>query len=1009
VKLIRFLLIALATAFILALVLVGAAFAPPVQTWFARMELLDQPGVQGSLGSLSASLGKVEVEDVDLQFGGIVLKMPLLQARLPMVEAVWHKKILVGTVVAKGWTLDLSGVRDRELEVPAQAVAEGPGPASVAPVTPERRAALALGGVLAGRMLPFDSSLDGVDLDGDVLVSASPGNAPVRFHVTATGGGMAKGREGSFVIDASRVPGTSDSPGASTSAHCQLTLSMDSPRTFDRAEVKADLSGTIGSQRVDITVAAAAAQTRGADGETYTVDLSRGDRHLATLLANFPDSSRRLSGKWKVDLRDADLAPFLSGRNLPSVAAAGTGNFDADAAFENVHAIGRLVTVASKLGMAEPVLDRLGIVTVDSRFDVTRGPHSFHVESLAASIACDRPVAVVTALQPFDLDWETGAVKVGNPHLDWVDVAIRDFPLERFPVLPGGVAFTAGSVHCEFTVHASDGGLSIRQTAPLSASGISMERSGRTVARDLELSVSMQADCGLKQWQFQWSPVAIDCGGRRLADIDAKGTRPSGVNQPLAFSGAWKADLDALASMPGLSWITGRAASGEFTGSLGSSSEIEVKAVVVGHDPTHTVSTTVNADEDANGAGELLAPMKVEFGASVSDISAEVSWGADSAEPRSEIKLSGDSVALGHLRLLAAPLAAAGGAALPDRASGTGAGWAQAGVRDRLPFWGDWVGRVAIAFEKLRTGDQDFADVGGTFEIDRNTVRLEGGHAELPSKNIAKLEGSILFDASGARPYVLTGSASALSKVDSALLLPARPGEDPVIEGHFTATAALSGTGVNLDDLVAGTQEEFQLDGTNGIIRLLRTDIADVIPEAKEPVSDTLGDVGNLVGSVLLGIKGHSIDPAKNKVGKIPETVINFTNQVAEIGYDRIAVTAIRGSDRSIRLAKLEMTSPDAHLKGTGTISYVRGVPVSMEPLSVELQLGVHDQLATLLSTVGLLSPGKDELGFSLLREPVRFGGTLDRIDDKPWHDLLAKAATQKPPADKKASSAGSR
>jgi hypothetical protein len=1003
-KFIRFLLTALATVAALAVLLVAAAFTPPLQTWFARMELLDQPGVQGSLGSLSASFGKLEVEDLKLQIDGNVLTLPSMQARLPLIRAIWHRQVLVEAIVAKDWTLDLSRLHEREADPTAPDTGAEADSASAPVVKPETKAVLAFGGILTGRKLPFDASLDGVDLEGDVLVVAVPGKAPVRVHVTVTGGGVAAGHQGVFVIDAARATEDANAPGDSATAHCHLVVSMDSPRTVDRIEIKADLSGTLGSQRVDLGLAAAAAKPAASGEEAYSVDLSRGDRHVATVLARFPPSSQRLSGTWKVDLRDADFAPFALGRPLPSLAASGDGQFDADVGFERVHALGRVAWVASRMEVVSPILSRLGTVSVDSQFDLTSSGQSLHIETLTASFAGERPAATVKALQPFDFDPRTGGIKVGNPQLDWLDVAIQGFPLTRLPMMPGGLSFGAGDAAGEFTLHSADGAYTMRAKAPFTAKNVSLLRSAAAVARNLDLAMAVSADFRAKQWQFQWSPITVDSDGHRLATIDAKGSLPLGANAAIAVSGSWKADLDALASLrsvPALNWVTGRSASGDFTGSVGAASELECKMVVVGHDASHTVNATVNADEDASGAGELLAPVKVAFGADVSDISVEATWAADKSEPRAEIKLTSDSVSLDHLRLLAAPLAAAGGVALPSRSSAGGASWSSAGVRDQAPFWGDWVGRLAVTFEKLRTGDQDLTDVGGSFEVDHGSVELEGGHAELPSKSMANIAGSVVFDAAGEHPYVLKGTASGLSNVDSALLLPPQPGDDPVIQGHFTVAGSISGTGINLDDLMGGTQEEFQLAGTNGILRLLRTNIADVIPEAKEPVSDSLGDAGNFVSSIL-GIKGHSIDPAKNKVGKIPEAVINITDQVGEIGYDTITVTAIRGSDRSIRLTNLEMTAPDEHLKGSGLITYVRGLPISAEPLSVELQLGVHDVLTKLLATAGLLSSGKDAIGYSLLREPIRFGGTLAHIDASQWHDLLAKAAVQNPSAEKK-------
>jgi len=973
------------------------------------MELLDQPGVQGSLGSLSAGFGRLEVEDLKLQGGGVVLTLPTLRASLPLIRAAWRKQVLVGSVMAKGWTLDLSRLRDREAPVPAGASGGDADSTAPAGAEPEKQAALAFSGILSGRRLPFDASLDGVDLEGDVLVGAFPGGAPVRVHVTVTGGGMADGREGSFAIDASRVADDPDSPGNPSSAHCRLVVSMDSPRTVDRIELDADLSALSGPLWHDLRASASAARDRGAGDETYSIGLSRGDRNLAGVLAHFPAASRRFSGTWKVDLRDSDLAPLVPGLALPSLAAAGTGQFDADASFDRVHALGRLVTVASRLGAIAPLMERLGTVTVDARFDLTRKGSSLHFDSLAASFAGDRPIASVQALQPFDFDAGSRVLSAADPRLDWLAVSIRDFPLARFPSLPGGLALAGGTAAGAVVVQTGAKGYALRAKAPLTATGVSVERSGRTVARDLDLSVPIVADYAANQWKFQCSPVAVASAGRRLAAVDAKGTLQWGASQPLAVSGSWSADLEAIASLPAvpaLGWITGRSASGDFTGSLGPSSEMECKMVLVGHDAAHTVSATVNADEEANGAGEFLAPVKIVFGTNESDVSVEGSWAGEKSEPRAEIKLSSDNVALEHLRLLAAPLAAAGGVALPSRASGGGASWAGAGARDQVPFWGDWVGRVTVAFDRLRTADQDYTDVGGSFEVDHTSVQLEGGHGELPSKSMANMEGSILFDAASAHPYTLKGTASGLSNVDSAIVLPPQAGQDPVIEGHFTVAGSISGSGSNLDDLIAGTQEEFRLASTNGIIRLLRTDIADAIPEAKEPVSDSLGDVGNLVGSVL-GIKGHSIEPAKNKVGKTPEAVINFTNQVGEIGYDNITVTAVRGSDRTIRLVDMEMTAPDEHLKGSGMITYVKGLPVSQEPLSVEMQLGVRDVLIRLLSTAGLLSPSRDSLGYSLLSQPVRFSGTLAHIDDKQWHDLLAGAAVQKALAQKQGASEG--
>lgn len=996
-RFIRFLLTCLATAAALAALLVAAALLPPMQTWFARMELDDRPDLRASLGSVWARFGKVEVEDLKLDYGDAVLTLPSLQARIPVINAIWRRQMLVEGLVAKGWTLDLSrlpdAARDREL---AAADAQSGNGAQAA--QPAQEVARAFAGILSGWKLPFDASLGDVDLEGDVLVALLPGREPIRVHVTIKGGGVSAGSEGTFAVDADTVDAQSGTPGDSASVHGRIAVAMESPRIVDRVGISADVSARRASLREDLGVSAAAQADRANGVENYTLNIDRAGRHLASVLAVFHEAAHAFGGTWKFDLRDSDLAQFMPGRPLPSTEATGNVIFDANADFTQVRAVGAVNAVLTHLGALEPALERIGKVTLAAGFDVVRSGRSVRFNSVHASLSGDRQIAVVQALQPFDLDETTGDVKASDPRGDWLDASVGGFPLAWLPALPGGLAFAEGNASGEFRVRAADGGFTFTQKTPLTAAGASLQGAAGIVARGLDLSLAMTAAYDAKQLVVQWAPLSIDGSGRRLATIEAKGTRPAGENQPMAVVGTCRVDLEALASqpnIPALGWVPGRSATCAFTGSIGSTRDVEAKLELVGHDPGHVVTATVNADMDGSGAGEILAPVRIALGTSVSDISVEGSWGRQKLDPRTELKLSSDSVALDQLLLLAVPLAAAGGAPMHSRPSA-------AGMRDTVPFWGNWAGSLRVSFDKLRTGDQDFNDVGGTFEIDHGSIQLEGGHGELPPKSLATVEGTISFDPASGKPYSLAGALAPVANLDSALLLPAQPGQDPVIEGRFTLAGTVSGSGTSLDDLLGNTREEFQLSSTTGIVRLLTTDVADAIPEAAEPVADSLDTVGNFVGSVLLGIKGHSIDPSKNKVSKQAEAVLNFTNQVSEIGYDKVTVTAERGPDRTIRLVNLEMVAPDEHLKGTGQITYSKGLPVSQEPLSLRLQLGVKDVAAKLLSTVGLLSPDKDELGYPLLNQPVVFGGSLVHIDDKQWHDLLAKAATQKPPAGKK-------
>jgi hypothetical protein len=348
-----------------------------------------------------------------------------------------------------------------------------------------------------------------------------------------------------------------------------------------------------------------------------------------------------------------------------------------------------------------------------------------------------------------------------------------------------------------------------------------------------------------------------------------------------------------------------------------------------------------------------------------------------------DAKLSGKTVALEHLRWLAAPFSLAGAG------------------RDGAPFWGGWTGGLGIAFDHLMDGKREFKDVSGTFYVDRGSLRLEDGECELPHRRSAKMDGAITFDAAAQAPYRLKAVGS-VAEVDAASLFgPAKPGKEPMLEGRFSLATTITGDGINLDDLASRTQEEFRLAGTNGIIRLLKTSVAESLPEApSKPVSDALDSARSAVDTVF-GFKQKS-DPNEIRLGKNTEAVLNFSYQVAEIGYDRMTVTAIRGADRAIRVVDMAVTAPDERLTGSGQIAYAEGLPLRARPLTLKLQLGVHGSPAELLSTAGLLSPGTDKSGYATLDQPIIFRGTLEHIDDTQWRALLAKAAMRKPPAPSK-------
>ena len=182
-KFIRLLLNLLAWAILIVAVLALAAMVPVIQTWAAQLALAARPGLHGSIGSLAVGFGEVDAAEVQLETGGGKLTLPLLEAHLPLAAALWERKIRVGSLVAKGWTLDLRSAAARERTRTASATnLGGGGPSPAGGELPAQAAANVFGGLFGLWRLPFDGTVDGIDLEGDVVLPGPSAIGLVRSH-----------------------------------------------------------------------------------------------------------------------------------------------------------------------------------------------------------------------------------------------------------------------------------------------------------------------------------------------------------------------------------------------------------------------------------------------------------------------------------------------------------------------------------------------------------------------------------------------------------------------------------------------------------------------------------------------------------------------------------------------------------------------------------------------------------------------------------------------------------
>jgi len=963
-KLLRLLLTCLAVIVGVAILLVLVAVSPTVQTWEAQRQLSRMAGVKGTVGSVSAGFGEINIEDLHLEANGAVLTLPSFQAKLSLTSAVLDRNAQVHSIVANGWTLDLSKA--------------APGDASA-----PRNTALILGSLLKPWHLPVDLSVDDVEMEGDVILPA-PGSASDHVHVRLTGGGMAGGREGTFTLDTS-----ADALGpilSAVSARGSVAITMDSPRTFSRVRLTGGLSGFGGPSLGNLTFSAAVDVPRGGAAESFTVGVNRAGRALATFTTQLPTAEGRIAGTWAVNCLDTDIAPFYPDHPLPALVLKGGGQFDADAAFASVHALGKLEAAASRLGAFSPALVRVGNVTLAATFDATHSGQVLHVATAEVLVRGSRDVASVHALQAFDVDERSAAVKVQGPG-GWIDVSIKALPLAWLPAVADGVSIGGGDVSGELTVTPVDGGVSLSSQGSLMAAGVTIKKADKILLHDLDVSADAHGDVTEAAWHVVAAPLVLTQAGHTVARLEAKAARTGGADQPVVVTGTWTGDVAALGSQlsatlpPGFS---SGSASGDFTVTLTDSTEFAGKIAWTGIDPGNSIVASPHAEMDPGGASGFSIPIRIKTGATVSDFSAEGTWQKTPTEDQVDVKLTGTSAASEHLALLAGMFAPAGG----DADAGHG--------RDAAPFWGDLTGHVALAFDHFKAEGGDLVIFGGNLTLDHSAIRLDGGHGGPAGHSLTNVAGVLTFDPSAAVPYSVKAAGAPFDVDSGPLFKEPHSGNDPMVEGKFSVAPSLVGGGANLGELEANLREEFKLTSSSGIIRFLRADVASSLHEKSAPMTDTLGTVGSAVGLVF-GVDKKPDIGNKNALGKNTEAVLDLVNQVSEIGCDLITVVADRRLDGAIRIVNIDIDAPDEFLRGSGSVASAKGAAMFDQPLDITFELGARGKVAELLVAAGLATGQKDAHGFAVLTQSVHFGGTLAHIDGGQWQALLVKAANQSP------------
>ena len=978
---------------VLLVVVVALACSTGVQTWAARRVLVGLPGVKGGLGQATAGFQSIALSDLTFEQFGAVITMPTVVAELSVVDASWSRKVNVRRLVARGWTIDLTHYHPP--------LVAGKSVGASAPVgIPAAVATEIFQGIFARAALPFDLSIDGVELEGDVKLPLSPDFAAGSVHVVLTGGGLAAGREGAFRFKITAALAGADVPVNSLVVAGRLVAAMDSPRTFERLATQAEAaaSGRQFPKGVSLNVDVAA--TRAASGENYFISLFDGVRVLASLKLALPFGSRHLAGTWRLDLRDTDLSPFTLGRPLPIFMLVGDGGVEVETAVGEMRATGKLSASADKLGVVQSELSAFGAVKLSTEFDIARRGDSFRVERLSAAIAGAQPILGVVALQPFDFNAKSGELKVADPARDLLGLSLHGMPLAWAKPWLKNYSLSGGDLKGELVARAHNGGFSLRTKSSLTAPAVSLAQSGEPRLNAVDFSLNASADYTPHGWQIELAPFTAVIGSVVVLGLDAKAGQLRGEAQPVKTTGRFVLNLPGALSQPALAGAVGLTsgdASGEFVASVGARQEIQAKLAVANlvADPRLTkeklpaVTTEVRADVGANGVVTLNLPLLIERNGRKSDLTfvGTVTPGKGGLTVAARVVSS--LLVIDDAQILSA--------VFTPNAGVPGAAGAQVAPRPVAPPWAGINGQVELGLKEVIYSELfRVSDMTGTISLAAGEAKMVNFRAGLGEGAEAKVNGGLTFDAKSTAPYALTADLAVNEFDPSSLFKAINPGQPATVEGKFSVASKLFGRAITLAELATTTHGDFELASKGGVFRGLPVNYAARV-ETVGKISAGAAAIGNLLSSVT-GKKDYS------DIANKAQAAAEMSKTLAAIPYDQLNVVFRRDAAMNHTLKDFSLIAPELRIAGTGQTSGGAGAGLLAQSLTMEFKLRARGRAAELIKYLGKLDTTTDDLGYAGCSLPLKIGGTLGKPDPSELNRALANLALEKSGVTDKAS-----
>ncbi len=945
----------------LVLLLVIAALTPAVQTFVARRVLADQ----GSVEHVSVGAGGAEIRGLVLDQAGVKVAVPSVRAELPLVTAA-AGKIDVHALVARDVVIDYDPV------AAADYAKKHPTPGSGVPARPFE-------GILKLATLP-ELQVDGLDFSGVLRVA---GARPLTANFTLTGGGVSAGKEGRIELKiTAKAEKTAD-----VVTTLELLPTLDASGQLSALALKLDATAKGGLLAKTASVRAEGQAVRESAGEAWSLRLFAGEKALVELDTQWTPGLASLPGRWKLDLSEAELKPFLSALpfiTLPAVKLAGAGEL-AIAGTERVKLSGDLRLDADALETLG--LPALGPVTLAARLDVEADTAEVKVGAFRLDVAAaSSPVLALESKQAFTFSSATRKIVAPDPASELFSVRLLGVPPAWVAAfVPVSDLSLGSSITGVWSVRPEGDGAVVSSTAPLAVNAVRYGPANAPLAQFDTVQVDgLRARLGPAGLEATVDRLRVVAGGADLATGKLSARQKTG--EPLSAHAEFSAQLAVLADQPLLRGQT-RLSAGQALLILDATvaeakkaaAELRLTGLRAGGADLPAVLLQADVTQDAAGVLSAKLPLTVENPSPkrISDleISATVTPGAK--ETRVAAKLLSQVLHVPDLEAFAA--LASDAPAAPKAAATPAAGQP---VKP-APLWKGVSGELGLSLARIvYVPGLEIENTTGRVAITEDAVTLEKLQALFSSGGRFAVTGALRWLAAG-QTYTLAADV----KGDDVTVGPVLKALDPAaavpLEGTYALSAKVEGRGTDPGAAAAGAAADLRINGKQGVLRALDLD-TNKYAKAGSTVAGFAGLAGALSGN-----------PELAKYGARVTALNNVARQFSNLAYDEFSLVARRGADGAVEIGELKLSSPKLRLDGAGDLKNLPGRNFVQQPLNLKLELGARDTLARDLATLGLLdaNQGTEPAGdYAKLAETVVLDGTLQKIGTDQLMRLLTRA-----------------